>query len=67
MNAKFPEFRLLGKGICLPPQCKELSLARKPGESVFWSLANGEVRHGILKKWNNQTAIVATEIQIPMK
>ena len=63
----FPNIQLKGKGVMLPPGAKELSLARQPGEHVFW-IAFGATRHGVLKRWIDGMAMVEVdgqEIPVP--
>lgn len=67
-NAGLPNIKLKGKGVMLPPGAKELSPSRQPNEHVFWHTLGGQMLHGVLKEWDNRTAIVEVdgkEVAVP--
>lgn len=41
-------------------EMKELSLKTKIGETAYWTSLSGEVCVGVLKEWDNNTAIMIT-------
>ena len=56
----FDKIKIKGSGISLPPGTKKLNISCNPYDYVFWVM-EGTVKHGILKEWDDNIAVVKTK------